>query len=183
MSKALILRLSLLLIHAILWSRTLGTECFHARSALPITSHCYDLIKAIEDLSRLPGENDLKAWGRGLPTGEYSQNLPKSYWIGGRGPSTCAVHVDVNPLNEYAVDSFRQSSVALSAERVVNQCLDRQGLIGLSYPLGAEHVYTMVVRTDSPWVLNTSNTHGVRNISLPGAANVLQVAGGSVGIS
>lgn len=72
----------------------LSTECFHARSALPIIRECQELTDAIAYLSRLPNENNVKAWGRHLPTGPDTEKVPKVYWIVGRGPRTCAVHVE-----------------------------------------------------------------------------------------
>lgn len=72
----------------------MSTECLHARSALPIVHHCQDLTDAIAYLSRLPNENNLRAWGRHLPTGPDTEKVPKVYWIVGRGPTTCAVHVE-----------------------------------------------------------------------------------------
>ncbi len=171
------------LVLATLYPSSLGTECFHARRALPIVSHCRDIIQAIEDLSRMPGENQLRAWGRDLPTTPDTMKIPKIYWIGGRGPVTCAVHVDVNPLDATAVESFTQRSVALSAGRVMDKCLVRQALIGLDYPLGAEHIYAMIVRTDAPLGLELPRGHDTQNVSLPNSTYVLQIATGDVAIS
>lgn len=159
---------------------SLEVECFHARSALPILSHCQDITDAIAYLSRMPGENDLRAWGRRLPTSQYTEKLPKVYWLSGRGPTTCAVQVDVNPTNYFAVDSFRQSNVSVCAARVVDQCLARQRRIGLDYPTQKEYVYVKIVRSDSPLQLNVLGTYEVGNVSLPGTTSVLHVASGNV---
>lgn len=90
----------------------LSTECFHARSALPIVHECQDLTQAIAYLSRLPNENNVKAWGRRLPTGPETQNVPKVYWIVGRGPKTCAVHVECVILELSLPDSRLRSNSA-----------------------------------------------------------------------
>lgn len=175
--------LFIFLVLTILYQISLGTECFHARAALPVSFHCQDLIEAIAYLSRIPGENDVRSWGRRLPTELHTMKVPKSYWIAGRGPSTCAVHVDVNPANLFAVDSFRQSDVGQSAARVVENCLIRQRLIGLDYPTELKHVYVKVVRSDSPLTLGISGTHHVESILLPDTAGVLHIATGDVVIS
>ena len=166
----------LLLLLLFLLPRSLQTECYHARSALPILLHCEELAEAIDYLSRRPGENDIMAWGRRLPTTRHTQKLPKVYWISGRGPSTCAIHIDVNPTDYFAVDSFNQSRVASCASRVVQQCLAQQGLLGLDYPTAEEHVYVKVVRSDSPMLLDTLGAHEVENVALPDSMNVLHVA-------
>ena len=41
-------------------------ECLYPRSALPTVRDCEDLTEAIAYLSRLPGENVPKMWGRHL---------------------------------------------------------------------------------------------------------------------
>lgn len=66
-------------------------ECLPPRGNLPTVRDCRDLTDAIAYLARLPGENNLKTWGRRLPSTPDTQKVPKIYWIVGRGPTTCAV--------------------------------------------------------------------------------------------
>ena len=170
-----------LLVLATLCPRCLGTECFHARSALPILWHCQDLVNAIAGLARRPGENHLKEWGRRLPTTEQTQSLPKFYYIVGAVlPTTCAVKVDVDRTDSFAVDPFRQSDVAAASERVVGRCLLRQRLIGLDYPSEAGHVYAMIIRTDAPAQMKLSPTHSIQNISLPNLGGILRIVTGDI---
>lgn len=166
----------ILLILATLCARSLGIECFHARSALPIISHCEDLINALAWLSRLPGENDVRAWGRRLPTTAETQNIPKVYFIDDPAISTtCAVEVDVDRTDSFAVDSFRLSDVAAASARVVDECLVRQRLIGLDYPSEAGHVYVKIKRTDAPAELDLHRKFQIQNLSLPNSGSVLQI--------
>ena len=173
----------LLVVLATLYPSSLGTECFHARRALPIISHCQDLVDGIFYLSHMPGEDNLREWGWRLPTSVNTEHLPKIYWIVDRGPTTCAVHVDVSPVNHFSVDSFRQSDVGMAAARVVDNCLMRQRLLGLDYPHGSHHVYAMVVRTDAPFGLKLPGTYSVQNVSLPDSTRVLQIASGDATMS
>ena len=88
----------------------------------------------------------MRAWGRRLPTTADTQKVPKVFWISGRGPTTCAVHVDVDAYHPWAVDDFRLSDVAAAGEQVVAQCLIARGKIGLAYPAGMDgHVYAKVI--------------------------------------
>ena len=87
----------------------------------------------------------MKVWGRLLPTAFDTQHIPKVFWISGRGPTTCAIHVDVDAFNPFAVDSFRLSDVASAAEEVIAQCLVPNRKVGLAYPTGTDgHVYAKV---------------------------------------
>lgn len=86
----------------------------------------------------------------------------------------------MNPTDTFAVDTFRQSSVGLAAERVVERCLIGQSLIGLDWPSAAEHVYAKIVRTDAPFNLMSLQEFDVQNVSLPNTTSVLQIVMGSV---
>ena len=87
----------------------------------------------------------MKAWGRRLPTTLDTQKVPKVFWIVGRGPTTCAVHVDVDAYDLFAVDDFRLADVASAAEEVVAQCLSAKSKVGLAYPAGVDgHVHAKV---------------------------------------
>lgn len=119
--------------------------CTAARGLLPTISDCNELIEAITWLSRIPGENNMKAWGRRLPTSLDTQKVPKVFWISGRGPTTCAIHIDVDPYDLWAVDDFRLADVATVGEEVVAQCLSAKNKVGLAYPAGADgHVHAKV---------------------------------------
>lgn len=96
-------------------------------------------------LSQQPGENGMKVWGRELPTTLDTEQIPKVFWLVGPGPSTCAIHVDVDAFSPFAVDSFRLSDVASAAGGVIAQCLIPRRKVGLAYPVGASgHVYAKV---------------------------------------
>ena len=87
----------------------------------------------------------MKAWGRRLPSTLDTQKVPKVFWISGRGPTTCAIHVDVDSYDLWAVDDFRLADVASAGEEVVVQCLTAKGKVGLAYPAGADgHVHAKV---------------------------------------
>ncbi|KAF6224283.1 hypothetical protein HO133_010858 [Letharia lupina] len=131
---------SLLLLFAPFTIYTLAQAaiCTTAPGLLPTVSDCTDLLEAISWLSRMPGENNMKAWGRRLPTTLDTQKVPKVYWISGRGPTTCAVHVDVDSYDLWAVDDFRLADVASAGEEVVAQCLSAKSKVGLAYPAGAD---------------------------------------------
>ena len=87
----------------------------------------------------------MKAWGRRLPTTDDTQKVPKVFWIAGRGPTTCAIHVDVDSYDLWAVDDFRLRDVATAAEEVVAQCLVAKSKVGLAYPAGPDgHVHAKV---------------------------------------
>lgn len=167
------------LILATLCMKSLEIECFHARSALPYISHCQDLNNAIAWLARMPGENDVRAWGRHLPTTAETQKIPKLYFIDGPAISTtCTVKVDVDRTDSFAVDSFRLSDVAAASARVVDDCLVRQRLIGLDYPSEAGHVYVKIMRTDAPGELKLPRRFDMQNLSLPNSASVLHIVSG-----
>lgn len=158
-----------------------GIRCTDAKGPLPTIKHCNELTEAIDMLSRLPGENNMRAWGRRLPTTDLTQNLPKVFWIAGRGPTTCAVHVDVDEDDYFAVDDFRVRSVGMAAGRVVAQCLVARGKIGLAYP-GQGHVYVRIVRTDTPFELNVVDPSRVQSLALPNSTDTLQIATAPSGI-
>jgi len=151
-------------------------ECLLPRGALPTVRDCQDLTDAIAYLARFPGENNPKTWGRRLPSTTDTQNLPKIYWIVGRGPTTCAVHVDVNADDVFAIDTFRLSTVGLAAERVVSRCLVGERKIGLEYPSGGQHVYAKLVRTDAPFFLDLLDDSDVQSVLLLNGRGVLHSA-------
>ena len=119
--------------------------CTSARGLLPTIRDCHDIAEAISLLSRNPSENTMKAWGRRLPTTPDTEMVPKVFWISGRGPTTCAIHVDVDAYDPWAVDDFRLSDVASAADEVIAQCLVAKSKLGLAYPAGLDgHVHAKV---------------------------------------
>ena len=121
--------------------------CTSRRGLLPTINDCRDIAEAIDLVSRMPNENNMRAWGRGLLTTDDTQMVPKVFWLVGPGPTTCAVHVDVDAYNPWAVDNFRLSAVASAAQEVIAQCLVPQRKLGLAYPAGADgHIHAKVRR-------------------------------------
>lgn len=149
-------------------------RCIPPPGALPTLPDCRDLTNAIASVSRLPGENIVKAWGRHLPETSDTVNLPRVYWVSGRGPTTCAVHVDVSADDYFAVDEFRLRSVGVAAERVVAQCLLRLNQIGFSYPSPSRHVYAKIVRTDNPVLSELLRNSTVLSLQSSNMTNLLQ---------
>ena len=138
------LKLSMLFT-SLIYALSQAVVCIRPPALLPIISDCTTIVEAIGWLSRMQGENTMRAWGRGLPTTADTQKVPKVFWISGRGPTTCAVHVDVDEYVPWAVDDFRVSDVAAAGEQVVAQCLMARSKIGLEYPAGVDgHVYAKV---------------------------------------
>ena len=137
--------LVLLLICFIIFTNTQAAICITTRGLRPTINDCRDIAEAVSSLSQLPNENKLKAWGRGLPTTLDTQQLPTVFWLSGRGPTTCAIHVDVDAFSPFAVDNFRLSDVATAATEVIDQCLIRKRKVGLAYPVVVDgHVYAKV---------------------------------------
>ena len=104
----------------------------------------------------------MKAWGRRLPTTFDTQKVPKVFWISGRGPTTCAVHVDVDAYDLWAVDDFRLADVASAGEEVVAQCLSPRRMVGLAYPAGPDGLVHAKVRSFRGRSLHSA--HNPRNI-------------------
>ena len=149
-------------------------RCIPPPGALPNLSDCRDLTNAIEYVSHLPGENAPKYWGRNILETPATVKLPKVYWLGGRGPTTCAVIVDVSNDDYLAVDHFRLRSVGAAAERVVAQCLLRRSQLGLSYPGSGRRVFAKVVWTDNPLPPELSRNSTVQSLQVPNMMGLLQ---------
>ncbi len=149
-------------------------RCIAPPGALPTLPDCRDLTNAIAYVSHLPGENDLKTWGRLLPETPDTVNLPRVYWVSGQGPTTCAVQVDVSADDYLAVDEFRLRSVGVAAEEVVAQCLLRLRQIGISYPRPSQRVYAKVIRTDNPFLSELRRISTVQSLRIPNTTNLLQ---------
>ena len=141
--------------------------CTSSSGPLPRVKDCREIAEAVALLSRLPGENEKKAWGRNLPNTDISQRIPKVFWISGRGPRTCAIHVDVDAYDPLAVDEFRLSDVAAAGEEVINQCLlPPRRKVGLVYPAGPLTSVHAKVRFSE--MTHSSSTPGTLDPPLPG---------------
>ena len=149
-------------------------RCIPSPGALPTLPDCRDLTDAIAYVSHLPGENVLKTWGRRLPETPETMHLPKVFWLGGQGPTTCAVHVDVNAEDYLAVDEFRLRSVGVAAEEIVARCLLGLRQIGVSYPASSQRVYAQIVRADNPSLSELRRISTVQSLQIPNTTNLLQ---------
>ncbi|KAI4089860.1 MAG: hypothetical protein LQ344_005119 [Seirophora lacunosa] len=120
------------------------------RGQLPLLEHCQELAYALDTASHLPYSNDPKEWGRGLPSTDFTEHLPKVYWLPGRGPLTCALALDAEPGFPDAREVFRIGDVARAATGIVNRCLIARRQVG-SEGLGRTgRVLAKLVRTDAP---------------------------------
>ena len=145
--------------------------CLASHRLLPTPKDCHELIDALEYLARFPPYNTPHTWSRHLEDTSSSRKLPKDYWLQGRGPSTCAIHIDVVPWNLDAEESFELRTVASLGEVVVEQCVVRRRQLGLAYPGLRELVQARIVRTDAPWL--KGKTTVIRNmVSLGNGTNL-----------
>ena len=126
--------------------------CFSSHHILPTSKDCHELIDALEFLARYPPYNLPMTWSRHVEDTSSNRKLPKDYWLQGRGPSTCAIHIDAVPWNVDAEESFQLKSVANLGEVLVEQCVVRRRQLGLAYPGIRELVQVRIVRTDAPWL-------------------------------
>jgi len=125
--------------------------CTPTPHLLPRPTDCHSLIDALTLLSSSPPYNTPKLWSRLVEDTDSTLKLPKDYWLQGRGPETCAVHIDVvgsdhhnQARNEEGGggggggrgdwraenDTFTLGSVANVMEIVVEQCLVRRRELG-----------------------------------------------------
>ena len=106
--------------------------CYDPPSILPRTSDCNDLVSAINYAASL--QPAPKTWGRHLPDSPETASLPKIYYYDGPGPgySTCAVEVDVDPQDVWAIETLTLRRVKLAAENIVDKCLENNRLVGLA---------------------------------------------------
>jgi hypothetical protein len=155
--------------------------CTPTPHLLPRPTDCHSLIDALTLLSSSPPYNTPKLWSRLVEDTDSTLKLPKDYWLQGRGPETCAVHIDVvgsdhhnQARNEEGGgggggggrgdwraenDTFTLGSVANVMEIVVEQCLVRRRELGWGCPGVKGAVGARVVRTDAPWL-----RRGVRRV-------------------
>ncbi|KAL8953261.1 MAG: hypothetical protein Q9222_000866 [Ikaeria aurantiellina] len=110
---------------------SLAATCNPPRGGvLPLMPHCTELVHKILDISRSPHGMAIKEWGRTLDNTPTTVHLPKTYWIAGDGPRTCAVLVDVDSHNPTAVERFNLGELGHAAEHVENWCLFRKSQVG-----------------------------------------------------
>ncbi|KAI4178906.1 MAG: hypothetical protein L6R41_008148 [Letrouitia leprolyta] len=108
-----------------------------ARTLLPLTEDCQELAFALRTAAKDPIQNTAKEWGRGLPSTDLTEYLPKLYWLPHLGTRKCAITVDADPLFPDAKEVFRLSDIAYGATRLVNVCLIGRREIGRAL-LGSE---------------------------------------------
>ena len=119
---------------------------------LPRTSDCNDLVSAIDYVASFPSELQPKTWGRVVPDTPTTQSLPKIYYYDAPGPvhSTCAVEVDVDPEDVWAVEVFTLKRVEVAAGSIVDKCLEDNRLVGLATLGKGGKVQARIMRTDRP---------------------------------
>lgn len=127
---------------------SLAWICFPPPHLLPTSEDCLALIFGLDYLSRV--DTEAKRWGRHLPSTTQTEQLPKWFdVVDGQGRhSTCAIVVDVAPLDSAAVGHFRIKDVADAAKSVFVQCLIKRGQVGLGFPSEDTHMFAKVVRYD-----------------------------------
>lgn len=139
-SRMLSFREFRLIITFCLFSTSSALECFSG--SLPNLQDCQILIAALNDLSRMPGQNDPKEYGRTMQSDIYSEKIPKVYYLSGPEDYNCAIYVDVRIADYYAIDTFRLGDLARAANAVFILCLVNEGKLGM-------YVYRVLVSTGS----------------------------------
>ncbi|KAL9594200.1 MAG: hypothetical protein Q9219_007162 [cf. Caloplaca sp. 3 TL-2023] len=143
---------------------------------LPLLEHCQALLYALAYASRLPPENSPKTWGRGLPSNPpFTEHLPKLYWLPGRGPQTCGLTLDVDPLFPDAREVFRLEDVAVAGVRIVNVCLVRRRELGREWLGEGRRVVGKVVRMDARGRGSLRGRLGggqIRTVEVPGVGEL-----------
>ena len=119
----------LLTITFYLYSTSSALECY--TGSLPHLPDCQILVAAVYQLSDLPGQNDPKEYGRTMQSDRYSEKIPKVYYLSGPENYNCALYIDVELPDFYAVDTFRLSDLARAANTVYSVCLVNMGKLGM----------------------------------------------------
>ncbi len=112
-----------------LYSTSLATECFSGD--LPSIQDCQILVMTLYRLAHMPGQDEPKEYGRTMETDIYSEKIPKSYFLDGPENYNCAIYLDVNADDYYAVDTFRLEDIAVAANTVLGHCIIARGQLGL----------------------------------------------------
>ncbi|KAL8762722.1 MAG: hypothetical protein Q9184_001316 [Pyrenodesmia sp. 2 TL-2023] len=150
---------------------------------LPILEHCNELVHALIIACRLPHLNEPKTWGRGLRSGIHSEHLPKVYWLPGRGPQSCAVSLDADPLYPDAREVFGLSAIRVATARIVNVCLVGRRQIGRDRLGHTGKVVAKLVRTDGPsMLLKTGEEGDVQSLRIPGIGDLAWANGTENGL-
>lgn len=142
----------------------------------PILAHCHELASALVYASHLPHNNQPKTWGRGLPSEGETESLPKTYWLAGRGPSTCALDLDADPQHLDAREVFQLRDVGFAARNIVAKCLEDNRYLGSDTLGPTGHVVGRIVRTDSPQLLQATERTSVL-WTIPGKGELLVTSG------
>lgn len=130
----------LLTITFCLYSTSSALECY--TGSLPNLPDCQILIAALYQLSHMPGQNEPKEYGRTMQSDIYSEKIPKVYYLSGPENYNCALFVDVQITDYYAVDTFRLEDLANAASAVFTVCLVTQARLGM-------YVYRVLVSAGS----------------------------------
>ncbi|KAL8861914.1 MAG: hypothetical protein Q9178_001783 [Gyalolechia marmorata] len=159
---------------------TSSLDCYPApiRGQLPILDHCQELVYALTYASGLPANLKAKEWGRGLRSTDFTEHLPKVYWLPGRGPQTCAVSLDVDPLYPEAREVFKLADIAVAATRIINLCLIGRRQVGRDFLGPTGKVIGKLVRTDAPMIIRAALREGQpRSVEVPGIGELVWVDG------
>ena len=130
----------LLTITFCLYSTSSALECYSG--PLPELADCQVLIGALYAWSRMPGQNDPKEYGRTMQSDRYSEKIPKMFYLEGPEDYNCALFVDVEVIDYYAVDTFRLQDLAWAADAVFAVCLVTETKLG-------QYVYRILVSAGS----------------------------------
>lgn len=138
-------------------------------------AHCRELILALRGASRQPPYNEPKEWGRGLPETATTEYLPKVYWLPGRGPLTCALSLDVDPLYPDGREVFSLVDVAFAASQIVVLCLSRKREVGSDRLGRTGQVLAKLVRTDGPAIFRDIDDRdgGLGWVDVPGIGKLM----------
>ncbi|KAL8942692.1 MAG: hypothetical protein Q9211_001290 [Gyalolechia sp. 1 TL-2023] len=164
--------------------------CYPPAHLLPTRDDCEALINGLYYLSRTPPDAGVKNWGRHLPSTEFTEQLPRLYYVVNKPPSTCGILVDTHESDASVVATFRLVDVADAVQVVYTQCLNQRHQVGLEFPTEEARVFAKVIRLDGlpsrllklgPWRADghgnaVGEDGGVRREVLPNGMGVLYIA-------
>ena len=111
-----------------LYSTSLALECYTGN--LPNFFDCEALIGALFQLSRMPGQDEPKEYGRTMDSDIFSEKIPKLIHLYGPEEYNCGILLDVDDADYYAVDTFRIADVAAVANTIFAYCLVARAKLG-----------------------------------------------------
>ncbi|KAI4235950.1 MAG: hypothetical protein L6R40_006318 [Gallowayella cf. fulva] len=155
---------------------TVSLDCYPPPrgTKIPILDHCQELVHALHYASRLPPNEHAKEWGRGLPSTDFTEYLPKVYWLPGRGPQSCALSIDVDPLYPDAKEVFKLGDIAVAGTRIVNLCLIGRREIGRDFLGRTGKVTAKLVRTDTPKMIQAARGERYgQSVRVPGVGRLM----------